>query len=168
MTVVIADASPLNYLILIGELDVLPKLFGRVVVPTTVCAELRDAEAPTPVAYWAANLPTWADEMSATATADASLEKLGDGERAAIELAQEQTGPVLLLVDELAGRREAERRQLPVIGTLGILRLAARQGWVDLPDCFARLRQTNFREPRKLMTELLAEDATWRGGKNTQ
>ncbi len=34
MTAVV-DASPLCYLILIGEIEILPQLFGRVVVPHT-------------------------------------------------------------------------------------------------------------------------------------
>jgi predicted nucleic acid-binding protein len=33
MTVVVADTSPLNYLILIGEIDVLPQLYGGIVAP---------------------------------------------------------------------------------------------------------------------------------------
>jgi len=31
--IVVADTTPVNYLILIGEIDVLPKLYGRVVIP---------------------------------------------------------------------------------------------------------------------------------------
>jgi len=33
MTVVISDTSPLNYLVLIDEIDVLPRLYGRVIIP---------------------------------------------------------------------------------------------------------------------------------------
>jgi predicted nucleic acid-binding protein len=31
--IVVADTTPINYLILIEEIDVLPKLYGRVVFP---------------------------------------------------------------------------------------------------------------------------------------
>ena len=46
MTVVIADSSPLNYLTLIGSVDVLHRLYGIVVVPQQVIAELIDPAAP--------------------------------------------------------------------------------------------------------------------------
>jgi predicted nucleic acid-binding protein len=42
-----------------------------------------------------------------------------------------------------------------VTGTLGVLRLAARRGLVDLADSFARLKRTNFRYPQHIMDELL-------------
>lgn len=43
MTVVIADTSPLNYLLLIGEIAILPSLYGQVFIPPEVLAELSDA-----------------------------------------------------------------------------------------------------------------------------
>lgn len=45
MTVVIADSSPLNYLTLIGSVDVLQRLYGTVIVPQQVIAELTDPAA---------------------------------------------------------------------------------------------------------------------------
>jgi predicted nucleic acid-binding protein len=55
------------------------------------------------------------------------------GERAAIALA-ETTHADLLLIDEAAGRAEAKRRHLRVTGTLGVLRSAAEQGLVKVPN----------------------------------
>ena len=46
MTVVIADSSPLNYLTLIGLVDVLHRLYGTVIVPQQVITELTDPAAP--------------------------------------------------------------------------------------------------------------------------
>jgi predicted nucleic acid-binding protein len=46
MTVVIADTSPLNYLILIGEVELLARLYTEIVIPDVVAAELGDPEAP--------------------------------------------------------------------------------------------------------------------------
>jgi hypothetical protein len=46
MKAVIADTSPLNYLILIGEVEVLAQLYGEVLIPDVVLAELTDSEAP--------------------------------------------------------------------------------------------------------------------------
>jgi predicted nucleic acid-binding protein len=38
--IVIADTSPLNYLVLIGEAEVLRRLYGQVVIPEAVLREL--------------------------------------------------------------------------------------------------------------------------------
>ena len=45
MTVVIADSSPLNYLTLIGSVDVLHQLYGAVLVPQQVISELIEPAA---------------------------------------------------------------------------------------------------------------------------
>jgi predicted nucleic acid-binding protein len=43
MTVVVADTSPLNYLVLIGQIEILRRLYGTVLVPPEVLAELADS-----------------------------------------------------------------------------------------------------------------------------
>jgi predicted nucleic acid-binding protein len=57
--IAVADTSPLCYLILIGEIDLLTKLFGRVPVPKTVIEELLHQDAPAIVREWASNPPSW-------------------------------------------------------------------------------------------------------------
>ena len=47
--IVVADTTPINYLILIGETEVLPKLYGRVVIPPAVHEELTNSRAPASV-----------------------------------------------------------------------------------------------------------------------
>ena len=49
MRVVVADTSPLHYLILTDVVDLLPRLLQQVIAPETVCAELLADEAPAPV-----------------------------------------------------------------------------------------------------------------------
>ncbi len=44
--IVIADTGPINYLISIGYIDVLPKLYSTVLIPSAVRDELQDAGAP--------------------------------------------------------------------------------------------------------------------------
>jgi len=39
--IVIACIGPVNYLILIGEIEILPSLFQRIIVPASVCEELK-------------------------------------------------------------------------------------------------------------------------------
>ena len=61
MTIVVADTSPLNYLVIIEAIQILPRLYRRIVVPEPVLAELRDAGAPASVREWALHAPDWID-----------------------------------------------------------------------------------------------------------
>ena len=37
---VIADTTPLRYLVVLGQIDLLPTLFGQVIIPLAVVGEL--------------------------------------------------------------------------------------------------------------------------------
>jgi predicted nucleic acid-binding protein len=39
--VVVADTSPINYLVLIGQIDLLTRLYKRILIPPAVLAELK-------------------------------------------------------------------------------------------------------------------------------
>ena len=45
MRPVVADTGPLHYLVLIDAIDILPKLFGRVLIPEIVAVELSHSAA---------------------------------------------------------------------------------------------------------------------------
>jgi predicted nucleic acid-binding protein len=131
--IVVADTSPINYLVLIQEIDILPKMYGSVVVPQTVRDELVRLSAPQLVRSWVDHLPVWLEVRSPLALPDLSLAKLDAGERDAITLATELQADQLI-VDDREGRREAERRGIPAIGTLGVLREAARVVFYRAPS----------------------------------
>lgn len=57
--IVVADASPLNYLILIHEVHILHLLYGKILIPDAVCRELQHAGTPPEVAEWMAHPPDW-------------------------------------------------------------------------------------------------------------
>ncbi len=141
--IVIADTGPVNYLILIGEIEVLPALYGRVVVPPSVCEELKRPHAPEAVRRWIGRSPVWLEVRVPTTPPDAHLARLDAGERDAILLAEE-LGADQLIIDEVRGRREAKRRQIPFTGTLGVLAAGAERGLLDLRSAVDRLRQTTF------------------------
>ncbi|HCC56131.1 MAG TPA: DUF3368 domain-containing protein [Solibacterales bacterium] len=142
--IAVADASPLCYLVLIGEIDLLSKLFSTVLAPEAVLNELLHEDAPAVVRQWASNLPPWVRAESTPQITSTDLERLQGGERAAIILAESINADILLL-DEKAARRLAGQRGISVTGTLGVLVEAAMEGYVDLPTAIDRLRQTNFR-----------------------
>jgi predicted nucleic acid-binding protein len=154
---VVADTSPLNYLILIEQTAVLPALYTRVLLPPAVVTELGDPEAPEMVRAWVSVLPPWCEKRQPMATPSLELEALGAGEREAIVLAQEARADALL-IDEEDGRRAARARALTVTGTLGVLERAAERGLLNLPDVLARLRATSFRVRESLLLDMLARD----------
>jgi predicted nucleic acid-binding protein len=101
--IVVADSSPLNYLIQIKCDDVLGRLYGVVLVPSGVLEELRHPGAPPSVISWASNAPNWIRVHVVKAGQDESLNMLDLGEREAILLAEEKWAD-LLLMDERRGR----------------------------------------------------------------
>lgn len=159
MKVVVADTSPLNYLILIGEIEILSRLYTRVLVPHEVAAELADAGAPPQVSDWIQSRPEWLEVRPVRESERApALQHLDPGERAAILLAREEDG-VLLLIDDASGRAEANRLGIPNTGTLGVLRAAALSHLLDLRAALTRLATTNFRVSQSLIQQILAEEA---------
>jgi predicted nucleic acid-binding protein len=93
---VVADTTPLNYLILIDHIDILAPLYGRVIIPQAVAAELRHPRAPARVRAWVAAPPPWCAIQHAQGHADPGLMSLGAGEREALLLVQEFGADVLL------------------------------------------------------------------------
>lgn len=55
--IVVSDASPLNVLVRIGHVEILEDLFGSVIIPPAVAAELTHARTPDPVRAWLAAPP---------------------------------------------------------------------------------------------------------------
>jgi len=141
VSLVVCDTTPLNYLILIGNIDVLPRLFDRLLVPPAVIREMQHRNAPPPVVAWTANLPPWI-EIKAPRT-DLHL-NIGAGEDEAISLAVE-LGNIALLVDDSRARAAATSRGLIIFGTLAILNQADAAGLLDFDAALSRLRATNFR-----------------------
>ena len=71
----VADTSPLCYLVLIDEINLLPKLFDQVLAPARVIAELLHEDAPDPVRCWAASLPPWLSVRENPSRNPAGMEK---------------------------------------------------------------------------------------------
>lgn len=53
---VVSNTSPLNYLVLIDQIELLPALYGRVLIPQSVAEELKAPETPEVVREWIATL----------------------------------------------------------------------------------------------------------------
>ena len=150
---VVSDTSPLNYLILIQVIDVLPVVFDRVTVPPAVIDELRHPNSPAVVQAWAAATPAWLD-IQAPGQIDPAL-KLGAGEMEAIALAV-QLSADQFLVDDRQARTAAAARGLAVLGTLGVLLAASARGLLNFHQAVTRLQQTTFHATPAVWQQVLA------------
>ncbi|HEY9638379.1 MAG TPA: DUF3368 domain-containing protein [Coleofasciculaceae cyanobacterium] len=152
--IIVSNTSPINYLILIGHINLLPELFQQIIIPQAVYSELSDASAPSPVQTWIATPPDWLKIQPVSQPSDAILDLLDPGEREAILLAQELNADLLLL-DDMKARRTATERGLAITGILGILDQAATMKLIDLPTAVQNLQNTSFWASESLFQKLL-------------
>ena len=128
--VVIADTGPLIALARIGRLDLLRRLYGRVVVPPAVHTELAlDSNRSGAKVLADVFVAGW---IVVETVADSSVrweldQLLGPGEAEAIALA-EQADTRFLLIDDARRRRTARARGIPVVGVAGMLLVAKSRG----------------------------------------
>ena len=155
--IAVADTSPLNYLVLIDRIRILPRLFEHVIVPAGVIGELQHPRSPPRVAAWAAHPPEWVNVVHVSTSR--SWGGLGQGETEVLAFSEQRHADVVL-VDERKATLIARGMGMRSIGTLGLLALAADAGMVDLSDSVASLLETNFRASPEILRHVLAR----RGG----
>lgn len=146
--IAVADTSPLNYLILIGRVGIVARLFSQLIVPEGVLRELQHARSPRMVAAWAMNPPDWARVVRVSSSQ--AWGGLGRGETEMLLVAKSM-GADMVLVDERRATSVAHSMNLRTIGTA----LAADAGILDLRDSVAALLETNFRASPKLLRHVL-------------
>lgn len=154
----VADAAPLIAFARIGQLGLLPKVLGEVFVPDAVAAEClaRDLPGASEIkeAFATGLLVRHADVGNGVPT----FPQLDAGETAAIHLAQ-HIGAVLL-VDERLGRAVAQRLRLSVVGSLGVLIAAKRQGLIpSMKQMLSQMRANGY-----YIADALVSDALRRAG----
>jgi predicted nucleic acid-binding protein len=152
----VSNTSPLLYLYRIQAIHLLPALFEKVWTPGAVLEELRIGserghDVPKLSAYdWLLVV----DPVSVPSEWLAS--DLGPGELAALALALENPGKVVLLDDALA-RRVAEAAGLTVWGTLRVLLEAKSSGLIErVAPSVDRLSQAGMRISPAIRQRVLA------------
>ena len=158
--IVVSDTSPLNYLVLINAIDVLPQLFGEVHVPSVVMQEFKHARTPETVKRWAKLPPSWL-LISAQSPGSILDPELDPGEAEALALAVELHAAAIL-IDERKGRRVANSQGFRTLGTITVLELAAEQNLLDLSDMLHSLGQTSFHCSKEIIEAALQRDAARR------
>lgn len=128
--IVVSDTSPLRALAHLGQVELLGRFFGRVLVPPAVAEELRQARPMLP----SLDLSPW-PFIEVRAVADLSgampyISELHAGEAQALALAIE-VGATHLLIDESQGRKMARAAGLVPLGVLGLLVRAKKAGIVQ-------------------------------------
>jgi predicted nucleic acid-binding protein len=155
--IVVSDTTPLNYLVLINAIDVLPRLFDEIYVPPSVVSELDQPKTPHLVRQWAKSPPAWLT-IVAPRSRLASTVALGAGEADALSLAKE-LGINEVLIDERRGRKIAEQEGMTPLPTLAILERAAAENLLELHVAVDQLQRTNFRVPLERIHAALERDA---------
>jgi predicted nucleic acid-binding protein len=155
--IIVFDTSPICYLLLINQIDILQTLYKVIVIPKIVADELGASESPPVVKNWIAQPPTWLRIQPTELPQSIELGKLDPGERDAILLAEQLKANLVILDDKFA-RRIAVERGLKIIGLLGIVKDAARSGLLDLEMTFEQLQDVGFWVSPSLLERLLRDD----------
>ncbi|MSS71872.1 MAG: DUF3368 domain-containing protein [Candidatus Latescibacteria bacterium] len=129
--IVISNTSPIVNLAAIGQLDLLQKLYEKVLIPQAVYREITVAGAGQPGDLEVRTLE-WMEVRQVTDhdLVTAICTDVDEGEAEAIALAVEQKANLLLL-DERRGRMIASRLELRFIGLLGVLLEAKDKGYIS-------------------------------------
>lgn len=126
---IVGDSSPLITLSIIKQLELLPKLYQRVVIPQKVWEEITVNGAGLAGALAISELDWLIIEKPAPELLKPLSILLDPGEAEAIALAMNLPECTVLL-DDAQARRVAERFGVNRIGTLGILRRAKKAGLI--------------------------------------
>ena len=154
---IVSDTTPLHYLVLIGEIEILPALAPTIIIPSAVLQELQHERAPKPIKRWLAAPPPWLEVRQADLSLFKSHKKIGIGETEAIALALELRA--ILLVDDGDAIKEAHRLQLSTLRLFTLLEIAAAKGLLDLAEAIEKMRRTSFHlPPAEIIDAMLERD----------
>lgn len=133
--VIISDTSCIILLDKLGELNLLNKLFGQIIITQEIADEFKK------------ELPDWFTVVNPTNKTyqkilEASLDK---GEASAIAFAIEQSN-CLLIIDDYKGRKYAEQLGIKITGTLGVIIAAKQTGHIkSVKPLLVKIKKTDFR-----------------------
>ena len=154
--IIVADTGPLIALARLNQLELLTALFSKIHIPRVVLSE---ASVNTEYAEAEPILSFAMQHASVEQTIDNDLNKrllatLDVGEAQAIVLARELRCGVLM--DEKRGRQVALKRGIAVVGVLGVLLQAKREGYLgELKPILLQLQHSDYRLSEELVQRVL-------------
>ena len=154
---IVGDSSPLIALSIIQQLDLLPKIYSRVVIPHKVWEEITIHGAGLPGALAISQLDWLIIEKPAPELLNPLSILLDPGEAEAIALAMILPESTVLL-DDAQARRVAERFGVNRIGTLGILRRAKKAGLINAIKPYTEQLQKNGIYIRQSLIDAVLHD----------
>ena len=139
----VANASPIIALAKIGQLDLLTNLSREILLPQAVVDEIVAGPLADPARQRIES--GWGGRATARLVGPGLLEwGLGPGETAVLALAHERP-PAIAVLDDAAARTCAKAIGVPVIGSLGIVLRAKKQGLLPAAaDAMTALRNAGF------------------------
>ena len=144
---VIADASCFILLDKINELSLLKSLFKTITTSSEIATEFGK-----PLPDWV-QIKTVQDKNFQSAL----FLQVDAGEASAIALAAENQ-PSLLIIDDLRGRKLAQKLNLAITGTLGLILTAKKEGILtQIKPTFDKIQATNFRISPSLLENILSQ-----------
>lgn len=152
--IVVSNTSPMCYLILIGQIGILPLLYREIHIPRAVRLELGHQQAPESVRTFISHAPDWLKIHPKIKIPESLSPDLHDGEAEAIQLGLSLSAN-LIIIDEMTGRKHARQEGLNVTGLLGVLYDAAQHKLLDLPQTLKELNRTSFRISPSILKFLL-------------
>lgn len=149
--IVVSDTTAITHLAKIDALNILHKLYTEILIPKAVFDELFQVKRTQPGALSVMN-STWIKvvEVKNRAIVDKLTRRLDLGESEAIALSVELQSDVLI-IDEVAGRDVARKLGRNIIGMVGVLLEAKKQGHIQsVKPYLDKLRNTGFRMSAEL------------------
>jgi len=151
---IVADSSPLIAFAILGQLDLLPKIFAEIHIPQAV-----DDEISAPGKPHARKLKEFSEGKIIAVQNRLAVKVLANeidlGEAETIALALEN-GIDNVLIDDAKGRKAAQRNNLHPIGTIGVLLQAKKLGHIDaIKPSLDKLLSEKIRIGNKLYLQAL-------------
>ena len=132
---IVLNASPIIFFSKIDSINFLADCIDEVYVPKRVVDELCEYELPSFIKVHTLS-------KTGAAYVRGALGQLHQGELEAIVLAQEMSVDYVVL-DDLLARRKAQRLELGVIGTLGLLLLLEKRSVLSAEETWHKIQQGN-------------------------
>ena len=150
---IVADAGPLNFLIRIEQVEILPHMFFKLFLPHEVRLELSHIMTPRVVTEWVTAPPEWV-VLGRPVSHMVAIGSLHSGELSAMHHAGQMRGS-WLLIDDRRAKNEALRRGIRTIGTLAALYRAGTSGMLDFEQVLDKLTGLDFRVSKGLREDFI-------------
>ncbi len=128
---VVVNSTPILALGNIGELDILRKMYGKIIIPVSVYNEVTAKQDTASKTLSVAE--NWIEVQSIENREDYAMyrSRLHSGEIEVMILAQQTPRADLVIIDDMTARKTAEFLGLPLTGTIGVLIKAKQNGIIS-------------------------------------